>query len=78
MNKRVGSLLLKIELILLRNGVDVPQDETPRITKEQIKKDAYSSCIQAFSLVATIFAFVLLPGVIKNTALVKSYLVKKK
>ncbi len=63
----------QIELILLRNGVDVPKDETPRITKEQIKKDAYSSCIQAFSLVATIFAFVLLPGVIKkNTALVKS------
>ena len=63
----------QIELILLRNGVDIPRDETPRITKEQIKKDAYSSFIQASSLVATIFAFVLLPGVIKkNTALVKS------
>ena len=43
----------QIELILLRNGVDVPQDETPRITKEQL------FYIQAFSLVATIFAFVL-------------------
>ena len=74
MNKRVESLTVKqIELILLRNGVQIPKDETPRISKEQIKKDAYSSLLQAFSLVATIFAFVLLPGVIKkNTALVKS------
>ena len=63
----------QIELILLRNGVEIPQDETPRISKEQIKKDAYSSLLQAGGLVATIFAFVLLPGVVqKNTALVKS------
>ena len=63
----------QIELILLRNGVQVPKDETPKISKEQIKKDAYSSLLQAGGLVATIFAFVLLPGVVKkNTALVKS------
>lgn len=63
----------QIELILLRNGVKIPQDETPKISKEEIRKDAYSSLLQAGGLVATIFAFVLLPGVIKkNTALVKS------
>ena len=63
----------QIELILLRNGVEIPKDETPKISKEQIKKDAYSSLLQAGGLVATIFAFVLLPGTIKkNTALVKS------
>ena len=63
----------QMELILLRNGVKIPKDETPKISKEQIKQDAYSSLLQAGGLVATIFAFVLLPGVIKkNTALVKS------
>ncbi len=63
----------QIELILLRNGVEIPKDETPKISKEEIRKDAYSSLLQAGGLVATIFAFVLLPGVIKkNTALVKS------
>ena len=63
----------QIELILLRNGVRIPKDETPKISKEEIRKDAYSSLLQAGGLVATIFAFVLLPGVIKkNTALVKS------
>ena len=63
----------QIELILLRNGVKIPQDETPKISKEEIRKDAYSSLLQAGGLVATIFAFVLLPGIIKkNTALVKS------
>ena len=49
----------QIELILLRNGVEIPKDETPKISKEQIKKDAYSSLLQAGGLVATIFAFVL-------------------
>ena len=29
----------QIELILLRNGVKIPKDETPKISKEQIKKD---------------------------------------
>ncbi|MAK12725.1 MAG: hypothetical protein CMI73_03555 [Candidatus Pelagibacter sp.] len=63
----------QIELILLRNNVRIPEDETPRISKEQIRKDAYSNLLQAGSLVATIFAFVLLPGLIKkNTELVKS------
>mgnify|MGYP001289642571 FL=1 len=63
----------QIELILLRNGVKIPHDETPKISKEEIRKDAYSSLLQAGGLVATIFAFVLLPGAIKkNTALVKS------
>ena len=29
----------QVELILLRNGVQIPKDETPKISKEQIKKD---------------------------------------
>ena len=52
----------QMELILLRNGVTIPKDETPKISKEQIKQDAYSNLLQAGGLVATIFAFVLLPG----------------
>ena len=56
----------QIELILLRNGVKIPHDETPKISKEEIRKDAYSSLLQAGGLVATIFAFVLLPGAIKK------------
>ncbi len=63
----------QIELILLRNGISIPADETPRLSKEEIRKDSISSLLQAGALVATIFAFVLLPGVVKkNTALVKS------
>jgi len=63
----------QIELILLRNGIPIPLDETPRLSKDQFKKQSYSNLIQAGMLVATVFAFVLLPGIIqKNTALVKS------
>ena len=63
----------QIELILLRNGIPIPLDETPRLSKDQFKKQSFSNLIQAGILVATVFAFVLLPGIIqKNTALVKS------
>ena len=63
----------QIELILLRNNIKIPQDETPKLSKEEIRKDSYNSLLQAGALVSTIFAFVLLPGQIqKNTALVKS------
>ena len=63
----------QLELILLRNGISVPKDETPRLSKEEIRKDSYAGLLQAGALVGTIFAFVLLPGAIqKNTALVKS------
>ncbi len=63
----------QIELILLRNGISIPHDETPTLSKEEIRKDSYASLMQAGLLVGTIFAFVLLPGTIKkNTALVKS------
>ena len=63
----------QIELILLRNGIKIPTDETPRLSKEQVRKESYTGLFRAAALVAIIFAFVLLPGVIqKNTALVKS------
>ena len=28
----------QIDFILLRNGVEIPKDETPKISKEQLKK----------------------------------------
>ena len=63
----------QIELILLRNGIKIPTDETPRLSKEQVRKESYTGLFRAAALVTIIFAFVLLPGVIqKNTALVKS------
>jgi Bax protein len=63
----------QIELILLRNGIKIPRDETRKLSKEQIRSEAISGLVQAGVLVATIFAIVLLPGIVqKNTALVKS------
>ena len=63
----------QIELILLRNGIKVPKNETPKLSKDEFRKESLTSFLQAGALVATIFALVLLPGVIKkNTALVKS------
>ena len=63
----------QLELILLRNNISIPKDETPRLSKEEIKKESYAGLGQAAVLVATIFGFVLLPGVVqKNTGLIKS------
>jgi len=63
----------QIELILLRNGIKIPRDETRKLSKKQIRSEAISGLVQAGVLVTTIFAIVLLPGMIqKNTALVKS------
>ena len=63
----------QLELILLRNNITIPKDETPRLSKEEIKKESYAGLGQAAVLVATIFGFVLLPGVVqKNTGLIKS------
>ena len=58
---------------MLRNGIKVPKNETPKLSKDEFRKESLTSFLQAGALVATIFALVLLPGVIKkNTALVKS------
>ena len=68
----------QIELILLRNGIAIPKDETPRLSKEQTQRESYFNLMRAGLMVACVFALVLLPGVIqKNTALVKSTYAQK-
>lgn len=63
----------QLELILLSNQIALPEDLTPKLTKQDIRKETYAGFGQAIALVATIFAFVLMPGIVqKNTALVKS------
>ncbi len=63
----------QLELILLKNGIPLPIDETPRISKKEYTKNTLSNLFQAAALVSAIFAFVLLPGIIQqNTSQVKS------
>ena len=63
----------QLELILLKSGIQPPEDLTPKISKRELKKLYLTNLLQAGAVVSTVFAFVLLPGFIKtNTSLVKS------
>ena len=44
----------QIELILLRNGIKIPTDETPRLSKEQVRKESYTGLFRAAALVTII------------------------
>ena len=61
------------ELILLKSGIELPKDLTPKLSKSELKQIYATNLLQAGALVSVVFAFVLLPGFIQtNTSLVKS------
>lgn len=63
----------QLELILLKSGIELPKDLTPKLSKSELKKIYATNLLQAGALVSVVFAFVLLPGFIQtNTSLVKS------
>ena len=63
----------QLELILLKSGIELPKDLTPKLSKSELKQIYATNLLQAGALVSVVFAFVLLPGFIQtNTSLVKS------